>query len=59
MDIKYKELSRADLESLALILTENGHAEDIEIDFIKMDDGSAEVMIRIIPQIQHKPSVGK
>ncbi len=52
--IKYKELSREDWESLALILTENGHAEDIEVDFRTTKDGLAEIMIRIIPQIHLK-----
>jgi len=52
--IKYKELNRQDWESLALILTENGHAEDIEVDFRSLPDGTGEVMIRIIPEIQVK-----
>ena len=50
--IKYRELTRADWESLALIVTENGHAEDIELDFRTLEDGTAELMIRIIPEIQ-------
>lgn len=54
MEIRYKELSRADWESLALIITENGHAEDIELDFISLEDGTAELMIRIIPEIQQR-----
>ena len=52
--IRYRELSRSDWESLALILTENGHAEDIELDFVRFEDGTAEVRIRIIPAIQLK-----
>lgn len=52
--IKYKTLEKADWESLALILTENGCAEDIEVDFRELEDGTAEVMIRIIPEIQAK-----
>jgi len=52
--IKYRVLSGADWESLALILTENGHAKDIEIDFISLPDGTAEVMIRIVPKKQWK-----
>lgn len=51
--ILYKEISKADWESLALILTENGHAEDIQIDFRQLDNGTAEIMIRIIPEKQY------
>jgi len=50
--IEYRELSRADWESLALIITKNGHAEDIELDFKSLDDGTGELRIRIIPAIQ-------
>ncbi len=50
--IKYKELSESDWESLALILTENGHADDIEVDFRELEDETAEIMIRIIPERQ-------
>ena len=49
----YKEISLSDWESLALILTKNGHAEDIEVDFRQLKDGTAEVMIRIIPEKQY------
>ncbi len=51
--ISYSVLSLSDWESLALILTENGHAEDIEVDFRQLKDGTAEVMIRIIPERQY------
>ncbi len=52
--INYRELSKADWESLALILTENGHAKDIEVYLRTMEDGTAEIMIRIIPKLQGK-----
>jgi len=52
--IKYKELSQNDMESLALILTENGHAEDMEISFNELSNGTGEIMIRIIPERQQK-----
>ena len=52
MYIKYKEISKSDWDSLALILTENGKGEDIEINFIRLDDGTAQIMIRIIPEKQ-------
>lgn len=52
--INYRELTRQDWEALALIITKNGHAEDIEIDFKILEDGTGELMIRIIPEIQYK-----
>ncbi len=49
--IHYKEISNIDLESLALILTDTGHAEDITIEFIMDQEGKAEIRIRILEEL--------
>jgi len=52
--IKYRELSNQDLEALALIITETGHADDIEIEFRVLKNMTAEVVIRIVPEKQYR-----